>query len=84
MLLKLFITTINFVIKSFGGLIRLLLSLLPDSPFLIIENFRIDYLDSLNWILQVSFAITVLMYWVGAIAIYYLVQIPLRWSKSIQ
>lgn len=83
MLVNTLIWLINFIVKSVGFLIGTLVSVLPDSPFLLLQNLEFDYLDSLNWVLPLSFAASVLMYWVGAIAVYYLVSIPLRLTKVV-
>lgn len=84
MLFNLLISLLNFIIESVGLFISLLINILPTSPFLLIQNLDIEYLDSLNWVLPLSFCFTVLGYWVGAIAIYYLVQIPMRLMKVIE
>lgn len=83
MLLNVLIFLINFLIKSVGGFISVLINILPNSPFLLVENFQFDYLDSLNWVLPLSFCVNVLMYWTGSIAIYYLVSIPMRLTKVV-
>lgn len=78
------VTFVNFLISSIGSFIRLLVGLLPDSPFLIVESFALDYIDTLNWFMPITFMINLLAYWVLAIGIYYLIQIPLRFTKVVE
>lgn len=58
-------------------------NLLPESPFLMIENFPLDseiavYLRWLNYFIPVSSWVPVLEAWLFAIAIYYVYAIALR------
>lgn len=83
MLLNVLVTFVNFIISSISNFISFLINLLPDSPFTILNNLEFNYLDSLNWILPLSFCISVLSYWLLAIGLYYLIQIPLRFVKVV-
>lgn len=74
----------NLLIKALGNVATFLINILPTSPFLVVESLEIPYLNNLNWILPVDLFLSILGYWVSAIAIYYLVQIVLRWVKVIQ
>ena len=40
------IELINFIIRSIGLLINGLVGLLPNSPFVVIENLEFEYLDT--------------------------------------
>lgn len=75
---------INLIIKALGSIASAFLFLLPSSPFKILDGIDIPYLDTLNWVIPVDFMIIVLGYWVGAIALYYVVQVILRWIKVIE
>lgn len=75
---------INQLIKALGKIGETMVNMLPPSPFLIVERIEIPYLNYLNWILPFDEMVIVLMYWVSAIAIYYIVQVILRWVKIIR
>lgn len=77
------ITLVNMGIKALGLIASGLILLLPTSPFALMEGLSIPYLDTLNWVLPISFCVSVLGYWVGAIALYYVVQVVLRWVKVV-
>ena len=68
--------------QAFGDKI---VNVLPRSPFLqFIENVEMPYLPYLNWLIPVREMVQVFGAWLGAIAVFYLVQIVLRWVKVIQ
>lgn len=75
---------INLIIKGLGGIAGLLVNLLPPSPFQVIQFDSIPYIKQLNWIIPFNVFVTILSYWVGAIVLYYIVQVGLRWVKAIQ
>lgn len=84
MLWNLVIDLINFVIRSLGRLLQLILSLLPDSPFSVLNNSAVaEYLGYIAWIIPVSQMVVILEVWLAAIAIYYVQSILLRWVKAI-
>lgn len=83
-MVKFIIGLFNLIIKALGTILGGLISILPNSPFLLLESLDIPFLDSLNWIIPVSVMVSILSYWVGAILIYYGVQVVLRWVKAIQ
>lgn len=74
---------INLIIKALGGIANMALSLLPPSPFMVLDSIEIPFLNYLNWVLPIDFFIMVLGYWVGAIALYYVAQVILRWLKVV-
>lgn len=85
MLLDSLITLINLLLKGLAGVAKGLVSILPVSPFKDINNSVVaKYLGNLNWIIPISTMLTITVAWLSAIAVYYLVQIVLRWTKSIQ
>lgn len=75
---------INQLIKAMGKIGEMMVNILPPSPFLIVERVEIPYLNYLNWIIPFDEMVVVLMYWLSAIAIYYIVQVILRWVKIIR
>ncbi len=75
--------TINLIIKALGSVLSMIIGLLPDSPFLLIENINIPYLSYFNWLIPVNKMIVILSYWLVAIGLYYVVSVVLRWTKAI-
>ena len=62
-----------------------LLDLLPLSPFQeFISDFRgLPYLGWLNWFFPVRGCLTVMGVWLGAVGLFYLYSILMRWLKMI-
>lgn len=64
--------------------LRWVVSLLPDSPFKLLDNSPIkQYLAFVNWICPFDFVITTLEAWLVAVAAYYCWSVLLRWVKAI-
>lgn len=84
MILNAIIKAINLLISALGALGTSLINLLPESPFNVLNDIEIPYLEALNWLIPVNFMITVLTYWVFAIGLYYVVSVALRWVKIIE
>ena len=86
MLINALVWVINKAIQSLGDIIRLFLSLLPDSPFQAAEIpvSVLTRLGHLNWLVPVNKIIGVMSLWLVAIASFYLYQIILRWVKAIE
>ncbi len=73
------------VIDGLGDTLESILDILPDSPFVAIDNSPVsEYIGYINWIVPMTEIIAILQVWVVAIATYYLVVIVLRWIKAIQ
>lgn len=75
------------IINKLLTIAETVLGWLPESPF--VEQQLLSINDSmglswLNWFFPVHDAITVTAAWVGAIALYYLASIMLRWVKAIE
>jgi len=85
MLADFFISIANFFIEALAGVANIALSILPPSPFQVVSNADVtNYLGYFNWVVPVNTILTITIYWLGAIAIYYVVQVILRWVKIIQ
>lgn len=67
------------------GLIDELLNFLPASPFAdFIEDFsNLPWLGVLNWLFPVRECLIVMAAWLGAITLFYLYSIVMRWVKMI-
>lgn len=61
------------------------LSILPESPFSMVTGLltNIPYLDVLNWFVPVSEMVAIGQAWLAAIAVFYLVQMLLRWMNIV-
>ena len=62
-----------------------ILDLLPLSPFQqFIDNFRgLPHLGWLNWFFPVGDCLVVMLAWLGAVGLFYLYSIVMRWLKVI-
>ena len=69
----------------FNNLAEKTLRLLPLSPFQqFIDNFRsLPYLGWLNWFFPVGDCLVVMGVWLGAVGLFYLYSIVMRWVKMI-
>lgn len=76
------IAMINKVISAAGAAITGIFILLPQSPFLWIEEIDSEVLEAINWIIPVSAMISHIQLYVTAVAIYYALRIALRWLKA--
>ncbi len=77
----------NVLIKALGVVLTGLLAILPNSPFekYIIQNSYIrQFVGYINYFVPVAEMLIVLESWCVAIAVYYGVQIVLRWLKAIE
>ncbi len=83
MIVNFIIGLINLIIKALGGIANMALFLLPPSPFKVLDSIDIPFLEYLNWVIPFDFFVVVFSYWVGAIAIYYIAQVILRWVKVV-
>lgn len=64
------------------------LSFLPDSPFLVLEELSnteyYQWLQWLNWFIPINTFVSILEAWLVGIGLYYVYQIVLRWVKAIE
>lgn len=80
-----FIELINSLIAGLGAALTLIFSLLPNSPFSIIDNSPIaEYLGTFNYFFPISEMVNILQLWLVAVGGYYIVQTALRWIKAIE
>lgn len=80
-----FVDLINYLIKGLGSVLSLIFSILPTSPFVILDNSVIaDYLPYINYFVPLNEVIVILQAWLLAIGSYYIYQIALRWIKAIE
>lgn len=74
--------SLNSLWDAFAGLLSYVLPLSPFRQFL--DDFAdIPFLGYLNWFVPVGEILIVLSAWLGAISVYYLYSIILRWVKAI-
>ena len=79
------IDILNFIIKALGSILSLIFSILPPSPFSVINNSVIsEYLPYINYFVPFSEIVVILQVWLVAVGVYYLYQIVLRWIKAIE
>lgn len=66
-------------------LIDQLLQILPTSPFAqFIDDFSsLPWLGVLNWFVPVQQILTVMVAWLGAVSLFYLYSVIMRWVKLI-
>ena len=70
------------VFQRFAAALCSVLPLSPFQPFL--ATFRsLPYLGWLNWFFPVGECLTVMLAWLGAVALFYLYSILMRWLKII-
>lgn len=84
MILGLLITFFNKVIEGIATLANYALFILPNSPFKNIEIAQVPYLSTLNWFIPFDLMLVTLIAWTGAISIFYIAMILLRWVKAIR
>lgn len=79
------INTCNALIRGLGAVLSAIFSILPSSPFKILNNSAIaSYLPTINYFIPVSDIISIFDAWILAVGGYYLYQIVLRWIKAVE
>ena len=81
------INCINALIRGIGKILEITLALLPDSPFrkYLIENDTVrEFVNYINFFIPVAEILIVFEMWCTAIAVFYVLQIVLRWCKAIE
>lgn len=71
--------------QAFHNIISGLVELLPTSPFAdFLDRFEsLPWLGTLNWLFPVRECLIVMAAWLGAIALFYLYSVVMRWVKVI-
>jgi hypothetical protein len=68
--------------------VQAVLSFFPDSPFAILQEMGSteysEWLGYLNWFIPIYTFVAIIELWLAGIAIYYVLQIVLRWIKAIE
>lgn len=78
------IDILNWIIKLLGIVLSGILSVLPNSPFALIDSSSVsEYLASLSWIIPFPQIIALLEAWVASILVYYTYSVIMRWIKII-
>lgn len=76
---------INKIFELIGLLVGLLYSLLPPSPFIILENSEFSSLIAdINYFLPIYEFVVILEGWLIAISIFYVYSIFARWIKAVE
>ena len=74
----------NLLIKGLGAVLSVIILLLPDSPFKLLDSSPIaPYLSGINWLVPVGLMLDIGTSWLLAISIYNIYQIAMRWLKMI-
>lgn len=69
--------------------LKAILSLLPDSPFKILDSLDptgqiAELLGMVNWFVPIYTFVGILEGWLVCVAVYYVYQIVLRWLRAIE
>lgn len=75
----------NLIIKALGAVLSLIFSILPSSPFTLIDNSPIaEFLGTFNYFFPIAEIIAISESWLVCVGGFYLYQIVLRWVKAIE
>lgn len=76
----------NWISESFQTIGDKIVSFLPSSPIVYLESIpEVEkYLGMVNWFIPIYSMISLTEAWLLAVALYYIVQIVLRWIKAIE
>lgn len=82
--MDLFYEILNFLSDGITLISTFLVSVLPDSPFKLLDTTPIrPYLSFINYFIPVDFIIDTLVAWLFAIAVYYSYSVILRFIKAV-
>lgn len=85
MLISAIFFVLNKIIEIIGFLVGILYSVLPPSPFTIMQKSEFSSLISqINYFLPVYEFVAILETWLLAIAVFYVYSIFARWLKAVQ
>jgi hypothetical protein len=76
----------NWITDKLLYIISVVLSVLPDSPFIMLERDAdiMNVLGYINWVFPVSEMLAIFQIWLSAITVFYAYQLILRWAKAIE
>jgi len=80
------IAELNSFISGTGDVLAGVIAFLPHSPFTAYMNLSLNntILGYINWFIPIGTFIAILEAWIAAIAIWYIIQIILRWLKAVE
>lgn len=76
----------NTVIWLFGKILNIVLSVLPNSPFININTYTKttnDFFGYLSWLIPIKEIIGITVLWLSCMLIYYIYSVVMRWIKLI-
>jgi hypothetical protein len=74
----------QWVIDGFSAILTYLIWLLPNSPFVFVnDNVITPYLGMLNWFIPFQAMFVFLGSWASAVIVFYAIKVILRWAKVI-
>lgn len=81
-MINLIIDLINKIIELLGGMIDVVLALLPDSPFSWdLSSIGADWFKIFAWVVPVPSIVASVYTFTLAVATYYMIRVVLRWIK---
>lgn len=75
------------IINITGDILKLIISILPNSPFVYItspDSAFSGLLAKINYFIPIYEFVVIIQAWLVAVAVYYLYSVMARWSKLIQ
>lgn len=85
MIANFFVSFLNLIIKALGSILNFIFSILPPSPFEVLDFSSVnEHLSTFNFFVPISQIVSVGEAWIVCISTYYLYQIVLRWIKAIK
>lgn len=82
-----FIQFFQWIIDGFSNILKYAIFLLPNSPFVFLENTDTDiasWIRQMNWIIPVGSMLIFLEVWLSAVLVFYAIKIILRWAKVLE
>lgn len=83
MIISLIVSFLNLVLKALGGVASAILFIFPTSPFLLLSEVDIPFLDTLNWVIPFNMLVSILGYVAFAFVTFYIISTVARWIKMI-
>ena len=75
----------DYVMDLINPILSAILSVLPDSPFTMLDNSPIKpFLGYVNWFLPMDYILSVFQVWLPCIGVYYIYSVAMRWIKMIE